>query len=136
MLSKGNVAVMKELSRLDIQGKTLTESHLKSKVVLSSFTKDLEEDRLMIEQFEETNKMMCDRIQEEHSHIAELKQLVTTLKRSLLQVSKDRDNLSKQVQITKKQLDKHQMNLSFKLRDNDFTVNQMESQMKQAMQQS
>ena len=62
MLSKGNVAVMKELSRLDLQGKTLTESHLKSKVVLSSFTKDLEEDRQMIEQFEETNKMMCDRI--------------------------------------------------------------------------
>ena len=49
MLSKGNLAVMKELSRIDVQGKTLTESHLKSKVVLSSFTKDLEEDRQMIE---------------------------------------------------------------------------------------
>ena len=94
------------------ENQILLETHLNAKNVITNFCNENELDCGLIRDFEDSNKLIKDRVLIEKSQIVDSRAMIKLLKQQLIQASKERDFARNAVYIQRKQLDKHEGNLT------------------------
>ena len=110
-MKSGNVAVNRELARLDDESKMLEKSHLSTNNVILNMCTENDADCNLIKKYEESNKSMRAQKFIEQGKIRDANILIKTLKQQLIKAQKERDTIRNKVHIQRKQLDKHENNL-------------------------
>ena len=75
------------------QSKRFNETHLKTKLLIDNAQLKCEEDYELLTDFNRTNKLLGQQLEQEKEAYAAVRQMVKQIKRDLAQVNKEKDEI-------------------------------------------